>query len=136
MSSASVRFGTKAYVCARYFLRPGKCFKYIDQRGEEATEHVYEVMALYPYCVLLRDTRNGVRTCPGYNTLSLMLRGSEVNYDYESKSRPDWCPLKLLPEKKSTTAPVSNYEVQKNLFADGWNACLREITKTSDENER
>ena len=49
---------------------------------------------------------------------------------------PDWCPLKLLPEKKSTTAPVSNYEVQKNLFADGWNACLREITKTSDENER
>lgn len=27
----------------------------------------------------LRDTRNGVRTCPGYNTLSLMLRGSEVD---------------------------------------------------------
>lgn len=78
MSSASVRFGTKAYVCARYFLRPGKCFKYIDQRGEDATEHVYEVMTLYPYCVLLRDTRNGVRTCPGYNTLSLMLRGSEA----------------------------------------------------------
>lgn len=47
MSSASVRFGTKAYVCARYFLRPGKCFKYIDQRGEDVTEHVYEVMALY-----------------------------------------------------------------------------------------
>lgn len=55
MSSASVRFGTKAYVCARYFLRPGKCFKYIDQRGEDVTEHVYEVMALYPYCVLLRE---------------------------------------------------------------------------------
>ena len=45
MSSASVRFGTKAYVCARYFLRPGKCFKYIDQRGEDTTEHIYEVMA-------------------------------------------------------------------------------------------
>nr|DAZ54038.1 MAG TPA: hypothetical protein [Caudoviricetes sp.] len=74
----SVRFGTKAYVCARYFLRPGKCFKYINQCGEDTTEHVYEVMALYPYCVLLRDTRNGVRTCPGYNTLSLMLRGSET----------------------------------------------------------
>ena len=74
----SVRFGTKVYVCARYFLRPGKCFKYIDQRGEDTTEHVYEVMALFPYCVLLRDTRNGVRTCPGYNTLSLMLKGSET----------------------------------------------------------
>lgn len=78
MSSASVRFGTKAYVCARYFLRPGKCFKYIDQRGEDTTEHVYEVMALYPHCALLKDTRNGVRTCPGYNTLSLMLKGSET----------------------------------------------------------
>ena len=31
MSSASTIFGTKSYVCARYFLRPGKCFKYIDQ---------------------------------------------------------------------------------------------------------
>lgn len=61
MSSASAIFGTKAYVCARYFLRPGKCFKYIDQCGEDVTEHVYEVMALYPYCVLLRDTRNGCR---------------------------------------------------------------------------
>lgn len=78
MSSASAIFGTKAYVCARYFLRPGKCFKYIDQRGEYATEHVYEVMTLYPYCVLLRDTMNGVMTCLGYNTLSLMLRGSET----------------------------------------------------------
>lgn len=36
MSSASMRFGTKAYVCARYFLRPGKCFKYTDQRDEES----------------------------------------------------------------------------------------------------
>ena len=78
MSSASAIFRTKAYVCARYFLIPGKCFEYIDQRGKDATEHVYEVMALYPYCVLLRDTRNGVRTCPGYNTLSLMLKGSEA----------------------------------------------------------
>lgn len=44
---------------------------------------------------------------------------------------PDWCPLKPLPEKKSTTAPVSNYEVQKNLFAAGWNACINEITGKS-----
>ena len=51
MSSANAIFGTKAYVCARYFLRPGKCFKYIDQRGEDITEHIYEVMASYPYCV-------------------------------------------------------------------------------------
>lgn len=61
---------------------------------------------------------------------------TEEHYDRESKSRPEWCPLKLLPEKKSTTAPVSNYEVQKNLFAAGWNACLREVTETSDKSKR
>ena len=38
MSSASIRIGTKAYVCARYFLRPRKCFKYIDQCGEDVTD--------------------------------------------------------------------------------------------------
>lgn len=26
---------------------------------------------------------------------------TEEHYDCESKSRPDWCPLKPLPEKKS-----------------------------------
>lgn len=31
-------------------------------------------------------------------------------------------------EKKSTTAPVSNYEVQKNLFAAGWNSYIDKIT--------
>lgn len=45
-----------------------------------------------------------------------------------SSVKPDWCPLMDLPEKKSTTAPVSNYEVQKNLFAAGWNVCIDEIT--------
>ena len=60
------------------FLDRASASNILTQCGEDATERVYEVMALYPYCVLLRDTRNGVRTCPGYNTLSLMLRGSEA----------------------------------------------------------
>nr|DAZ78695.1 MAG TPA: hypothetical protein [Caudoviricetes sp.] len=34
MSSASVRFGTKAYVCARYFLRPGIVKRY-QKRGQD-----------------------------------------------------------------------------------------------------
>lgn len=53
---------------------------------------------------------------------------TEEHYDCESKSRPAWCPLKPLPEKKLHTAPVSNYELQKNLLADGWNNCIDEIT--------
>lgn len=46
----------------------------------------------------------------------------------QAETIPDWCPLRPLPEKKSITAPVSNYEVQKNLFAEGWNTCVDEIT--------
>ncbi len=64
-----------------------------------------------------------------------LMKEIDCEYGY-CQGKPDWCPLKPLPENKSTTAPVSNYEVQKNLFAGGWNACLREITETSDENER
>lgn len=61
---------------------------------------------------------------------------TEEYYDCESKSRPDWCPLKPLPEKKLYTAPERNYELQKDLFAVGWNTCISKITETSDKNER
>ena len=61
---------------------------------------------------------------------------TEEHYDCESKSRPDWCPLKPLPEKKEYIVPIDNVESQKDIIAVGWNACLRKITETSDENER
>ena len=50
--------------------------------------------------------------------------------------RPDWCPLKPLPERKEYIIPIDNVESQKDIIAVGWNACLREITETSDENKR
>lgn len=46
------------------------------------------------------------------------------------------CPLKPLPEKKEYIVPIDNVESQKDIIAVGWNACLREITETSDKNER
>lgn len=49
---------------------------------------------------------------------------------------PNWCPLKPLPEKKEYIVPIDNVESQKDIIAVGWNACLRKITETSDENER
>lgn len=45
-----------------------------------------------------------------------------------AKTIPKWCPMRSLPEKKTHIAPVSNYELQKNLIVDGWNACIDEIT--------
>lgn len=61
---------------------------------------------------------------------------TEEHYGFESKSRPEWCPLKPLPEKKEYIVPNDNVESQKDIIAVGWNACLRKITETSDENER
>ena len=61
---------------------------------------------------------------------------TEEHYDYESKSRPEWCPLKPLPERKEYIVPIDNVELQKDIIAVGWNTCLREITETSDKNER
>jgi hypothetical protein len=46
---------------------------------------------------------------------------------------PDWCPFKPLPEKKEYIVPIDNVESQKDIIAVGWNACLREITETSDK---
>lgn len=40
------------------------------------------------------------------------------------------------PEKKEYIVPNDNVESQKDIIAVGWNACLREITETSDENKR
>lgn len=60
---------------------------------------------------------------------------AEEHYDCESKSRPEWCPLKPLPKKfdNEKDQKLGDFEP---LFKIGWNACLREITETSDENER
>lgn len=52
---------------------------------------------------------------------------TEEHYDYESESRPEWCPLKPLPEKfdNEKERKLGDFEP---LFKIGWNACLREIT--------
>lgn len=53
---------------------------------------------------------------------------TEEHYDYESESRPDWCPLKPLPEQKEYIVPINNVESQKDIIAVGWNACINAIT--------
>lgn len=81
-------------------------------------------------CLIGRNHSNSLETC-----IYCPIVGKCV-LDKEAEAIPDWCPLKSLPEKKLYTAPERNHELQKDLFAVGWNACLREITETSDENER
>lgn len=49
---------------------------------------------------------------------------TEEHYDYESESRPDWCPLKLLPEKDTKNHFPDEFE---DGYAAGWNGCIDEI---------
>ena len=44
--------------------------------------------------------------------------------DCESKSRPDWCPLKPLPEKNTTENDMTDYQCG---MVDGRNQCIDEI---------
>lgn len=53
---------------------------------------------------------------------------TEEHYDCESKSKPVWCPLKPLPERKEYIVPIDNVELQKDIIAVGWNACIDAIT--------
>ena len=45
--------------------------------------------------------------------------------DSETYERPDWCPLRELPEKKETNYYMNNKEKG---IVEGWNACLEKIT--------
>lgn len=51
-------------------------------------------------------------------------------YGYR-QSKPDWCPLKPLPEKKEYIVPIDNVESQKDIITVGWNACIDKITGKS-----
>ena len=42
----------------------------------------------------------------------------------ENNSRPNWCPLKSLPEEDHEDHYTDEWE---DGYADGWNDCLREI---------
>lgn len=50
---------------------------------------------------------------------------TEEHYDYESKSRPEWCPLKSLPEKMTGVVQTDHW----NSIKAGWNGCIDEITR-------
>lgn len=69
-------YGLKPYITRNYDLHIGKRLKYTE-RGEDAREHIYEVMQMFTHCILLEDIFDHTRICPCYSKLSLMMRGIE-----------------------------------------------------------
>lgn len=46
-------------------------------------------------------------------------------YDYvQNNTKPDWCPLKLLPVKHDLTSPNISFQCD---FESGYNKCIDEI---------
>lgn len=41
--------------------------------------------------------------------------------------KPDWCPLRELPQKQE--------DLPTNIYREGWNACINDILKGAEENE-
>ena len=45
--------------------------------------------------------------------------------------RPSWCPLKLLPQKKSIDYDIDH--IEDEFFAYGWNDCIDTILENNNE---
>ena len=48
----------------------------------------------------------------------------------ENNSRPEWCPLQLLPEEDHENYYPDECE---DGYADGWNDCLRKIVRDVED---
>lgn len=51
-----------------------------------------------------------------------------VQEDANNVGKPDWCPLRPMPEKE--TEPIDEYDIGKDYSEgtmDGWNACIDAI---------
>lgn len=63
---------------------------------------------------------------------NIMALITEEHYGCKSKSKPDWCPLKPLPEKMKLTGVYGREYFQSNgkmpSYKIGWNDCIDEIT--------
>lgn len=53
--------------------------------------------------------------------------------DSETYERPDWCPLRELPEKMKVFGKYPQPDRIEPSYKAGWNACLDEILKGCDE---
>lgn len=63
-----------------------------------------------------------IKASHGMIYCEVMQKGT--NKDAVYKSRPDFCPLKPMPEKDVYS---SRYDEYLSGYNDGWNNCLREI---------
>ena len=80
--------------------------------------------------VLVIDTPGSCMGCNFFicdgdtNMDSCMARETARPVDLEKYDKPEWCPLKPLPEKMTGVASTDHWKSIK----EGWNGCINKIT--------
>ena len=83
--------------------------------------------------VLVIDTPESCRSCylRGF-TLALQYCKVESEHIKDTSVKPDWCPLKPLPDKMKLTGVYGREYFQSNgkmpSYKIGWNDCINAIT--------
>lgn len=81
-------------------------------------------------CIFCRELDEGVKACceimdnPSNSDLCRVI---DVHYCME---KPDWCPLRELPQKKEEKVYTSLFAIAKK---NGWNDCIDAILKEGAE---
>lgn len=88
-------------------------------------------------CVLVMDMPNGCENCVMAKTRHSTDKNycilTENNFYDDLQKRPDWCPLKPMPEKKDICGTYnSEYYANGGMMPSakiGYNACIDELLK-------
>lgn len=82
-------------------------------------------------CQFCYELDEGVEACCSISDEdkdTSLMKKIDCEYGY-CQGKPDWCPLKPLPEKKEYVDPTSSAKAKKNIIAVGWNTCINMIVK-------
>ena len=78
--------------------------------------------------VLVINTPKNCKECDCHLWLVCVPADEDIDeYIDASKTKPDWCPLRPLPEKKGKHGELHEYDTDIH-YEIGWNDCLDEIT--------
>ena len=79
--------------------------------------------------ILVIDTPESCGTCPCFLEVATDCCGVSGK-DVDSHDKPDWCPLRDLPEKKEVRIFfLGERDFEQKGYQEGWNACIDEILK-------
>ena len=80
--------------------------------------------------IIVVDIPEDCRDCPLRSLADDCIVGRNVMEYRHDKIKPNWCPIRSIPQKKTLTGDVSNHEKMGNeLVRAGWNACIDELLK-------